>query len=82
MHETLHRCAKKHPALYSEALYRLVFAISTVGPVSLVGVGSYAWLTRRLGPTSLTDPECRCRRCGYILSGLERPRCPECGEAI
>ncbi len=23
-----------------------------------------------------------CRRCGHILRGLSKPRCPECGEAI
>jgi len=24
----------------------------------------------------------RCRQCGYMLKGLGRPRCPECGTAI
>lgn len=28
------------------------------------------------------DAECRCRRCGYILNGLSRPECPECGEPV
>lgn len=28
------------------------------------------------------DPECRCRRCGYILKGLSKLECPECGEKI
>ena len=26
--------------------------------------------------------ESYCRRCGYILRGLSKPRCPECGETI
>ena len=26
--------------------------------------------------------ETRCRKCGYILKGLSRPECPECGEGI
>lgn len=26
--------------------------------------------------------ETRCRRCGYILKGLSKPECPECGEVI
>ena len=28
------------------------------------------------------DNELRCRKCQYILRGLTKPRCPECGEAI
>ena len=28
------------------------------------------------------DGECRCRRCGYILKGISKPECPECGEVI
>lgn len=26
--------------------------------------------------------ETNCRRCGYILRGLTKPRCPECSEPI
>lgn len=26
--------------------------------------------------------ETRCRRCGQVLKGLAKPRCPKCGEAI
>lgn len=60
----------------------LIFTIPTLLPASLVGVLVFAILTRRRGPLDLRDPYCRCRRCGYILAGLEHPRCPECGEAI
>ena len=28
------------------------------------------------------DSECRCRKCGYILKGIKKPECPECGEPI
>jgi hypothetical protein len=30
----------------------------------------------------LPDYGLRCRLCGYPLAGLNRPRCPECGDAI
>ena len=34
-------------------------------------------------PEELHDAaETRCRRCSYILKGLTKPRCPECGEPI
>ena len=30
----------------------------------------------------IDDTETRCRKCGYILKGLSKPECPECGEVI
>lgn len=44
---------------------------------ALIGAVMY-----RVLPGSMPDGECRCRRCGYILKGLSRPECPECGEAV
>jgi hypothetical protein len=36
-----------------------------------------------LGPLRrFRDGRTRCGHCGYILSGLREPRCPECGRAI
>ncbi len=32
--------------------------------------------------TPRDDGETRCRRCGYILKGLSKPECSECGEVI
>lgn len=31
---------------------------------------------------SRNESETRCRKCRYVLRGLQAPRCPECGEAI
>ena len=62
--------------------WHLAYALGTVLPASLLGVAIYAFLTRRHGPQPQADPYSRCRRCGYILNGLSRPRCPECGERI
>ncbi len=28
------------------------------------------------------DAETRCAECGYILKGISKPRCPECGRGI
>jgi hypothetical protein len=63
-------------------LWKLSYAIATTGPGSLVGVLVFVALTRRFGPRPDDDPYTRCRRCGHILCGLSRPRCPECGELI
>lgn len=39
-------------------------------------------ITFRLIYKPRTDTETRCRKCGYILKGLSKPECPECGEVI
>lgn len=51
-------------------------------PGVLIGVATYAILTRYMGPRLLADNETRCRACGYILRGITEPRCSECGERI
>ncbi len=33
-------------------------------------------------PSSKDGGETRCRKCGYILKGLSKPECSECGEVI
>jgi len=43
----------------------------------LVGIFTYKLILRPVATT-----ETRCRACGYILKGLSRPECPECGEGI
>lgn len=50
-------------------------------PESVVCVALFAWLHRRWSPRH-ADPETRCRRCRYVLRGLTRPQCPECGEWV
>lgn len=44
-------------------------------PASLAGLFTYRKLQQNASET-------RCRRCGYILRGLDVPRCSECGERI
>lgn len=61
--------------------WHLAYTLATVLPASLIGVIAYAVLTRRFGRPH-ADRHSRCRRCAYILYGLTRPRCPECGEPI
>ena len=36
-------------------------------------------LTHVLTPREKQDGYTRCGKCGYILTGLPEPRCPECG---
>ncbi len=48
-------------------------------PATLVAAVSYTLATLHAQATELEDGP-RCRRCGYILRGLPKPRCPECGE--
>jgi hypothetical protein len=47
----------------------------------MTGIGTYGLLTRAYGPKTV-DNETRCRKCHYILRGITKPRCPECGEKI
>lgn len=50
-------------------------------PITLIAALA-AVIVYRLPPRARIDPECRCRRCGYIFKGLSKPECPECGEVI
>ena len=50
--------------------------------VCVISIAVYGLLTRRYYDLKAQDTETRCRRCGYILRGITRPRCPECGERI
>ncbi len=43
----------------------------------LAGVTVYRLIFR-----PVPDNQCRCRQCGYILKGLSKPECSECGEVI
>jgi hypothetical protein len=62
--------------------WHLAYALATALPASLIAVVVYAALTRRFGAGPPLGSPPRCRRCGYILHGLSRPQCPECGEVI
>lgn len=61
----------------------VVRAATWFAPVALLSVGLYIIANRFLGRRrSADDRETRCRKCHYILRGLEEARCPECGERI
>ncbi len=48
------------------------------GPLALFGAITI-WVG--YAPPVRRDPP-RCARCGYILTGLQEPRCPECGQSF
>jgi hypothetical protein len=59
-------------------------AIVLEGPIwglsaSSATLGALLWLWRVRGRPRLDGS---CSRCGYDLTGLTEPRCPECGEAF
>jgi hypothetical protein len=47
---------------------------------ALFGAAAFKLISRRRRGTP--DGHTRCGHCGYILRGLEEPRCSECGEPI
>lgn len=73
---------RKRGAAGRAPFWRLSYALAVTLPASLVGVVAFVALTRRFGPEPEADLYTRCRKCGHILCGLSRPRCPECGEVI
>lgn len=80
--ESLQMWSSSVPALSAARQSNLMHTIPTVLPSSVVGIVAFAVLSRRFGRGDLRDPHSRCRRCRYILMGLQSPRCPECGESI
>ncbi|OWY70583.1 hypothetical protein B7486_13265 [cyanobacterium TDX16] len=80
--ESLRMWSSSVPALNAAWQSNLIHTIPTVLPSSVVGIIAFAVLSRRFGRGDLRDPHSRCRRCRYILMGLQSPRCPECGESI
>ncbi len=55
----------------------LIYLLPVTMLAAFVGGFTYGILTK-----PKHDTECRCRRCGYILNGLTKLECPECGEKI
>jgi len=47
---------------------------------SSVSLLVFVWLCRRRGRS--IDGLTHCGQCGYILKGLTKPRCPECGQEL
>ena len=55
---------------------------STYSPFFIIAALAYAALGLIIKPPRDTTAETRCRKCGYILKGLTKLECPECGEGI
>ena len=63
----------------------LLQMILTLAAVMIVGVGTliaFNWWWKRIRAKHLADANLPRCTCGYILVGLEVPRCPECGRLI
>lgn len=66
---------------FTPVSWRLSYALGVVLPPAMVSLVAYVLLTHLYGQPSL-DEQPRCRVCGYLLRGISKPRCPECGECI
>jgi hypothetical protein len=53
-----------------------------LAPAFLSGALMYFLMLRLMKRRSAIDGHTHCGNCGYILKGLQEPRCPECGTAI
>jgi hypothetical protein len=53
-------------------------SMTTLLPGLFAGIGVFQWLAGRQPRPA--DEHARCGNCGYILTGLVEPRCPECGK--
>ena len=53
-----------------------------VSVLCVPGMVAALYAFHRVSRRPTFDGETRCRNCGYVLRGLVRPMCPECGEAI
>ncbi len=62
-------------AAFSERWYSFAVLATLLIPPLAVAIFAFGWLGRRAGG----DAYPRCDHCGYNLSGLPQPRCPECG---
>ena len=48
----------------------------------LIGVSVAFLVLHRLTTTAIGGDGPRCKKCGYLLRGVSKPRCPECGRPI
>ncbi len=72
-----HLFDRNHP--YDSPLVMSILIVFTNWSLpAIISMGVYHWLTAPRWESDYT----RCGRCGYILRGLQIPRCPECGVAI
>ena len=60
----------------------LVIQLFLMFGLEFICIVVYGQLTRRYYKSRLHVGETVCRKCGYILKGITKPRCSECGERI
>lgn len=53
-----------------------------VSVLCVPGLPAALYAFHRLSRRPAFDGETRCRNCGYLLRGLVRPVCSECGEGV
>jgi DNA-directed RNA polymerase subunit RPC12/RpoP len=70
---------KRHPWLPAAQPSTLAEAIFT-SALGMLVVSLWCWQRLRHEAASRFKQPPRCTRCGYELTGLRGPRCPECGE--
>lgn len=68
-----------HGPVYAYS-WRVHYSFAVALVPAIVAIAAYAWLTSRYGRPTADQP--LCRGCGYMLRGLDKPQCPECGECI
>lgn len=54
-----------------------------LGLISTMYASAFGLVTHQAAHRNPATPDLsRCQKCGYLLKGLEQPRCPECGAAF
>ncbi len=72
---------KPSPQFVFDWSSRLLLQVILLMPFALLGCLVAISVYRRILRLK-DDGECRCRKCGYILKGISKPECSECGEVI
>ena len=70
---------------YSETTLWTVISsemMTKIPPFAVTALLTYCLVMQIWRRRSSPGDESRCRKCDYILRGLTKPRCPECGERI
>ena len=57
----------------------LIVAMAAFPVLYCVGLGPW-WIYKNLRWRFVAEDGLTCARCGYNLTGLPEPRCPECGQ--
>lgn len=73
---------EEHKAHVQSVGHTLQLVGMAFAPAFASGVLMYLLMLRLMKRRRAIDGHTRCGNCGYILKGLEEPRCSECGTAI